>query len=814
MLHLEKKWIKYVFMLNKLSSFLSTIFFFGTIALVVVLSFLLEISQTLPDIRQLGEYEPPVTTRLYAGNGELIKEYAAEKRFFTPINKVPDLVKNAFISAEDKNFYSHGGLDYVGLARAVLSNFKNFASGRRPQGASTITQQVAKNMLLTSELSYIRKIKEAFLAYRLEEAFTKDHILELYLNEIYLGNRAYGVAAASINYFGKPLKSLSIEEAAYLAALPKGPNNYHPIKRYDNAVARRNWVIQRLQEEGYITQTQSIEAQEKPLVVVDKEKRFVEGGDYFSEEVRKEVQDKFGDSAINEGGLMIRTTINPKLQEIAYKTFTKNIEAYDRKHGYRGPIANFADIKDFYKSKKPAGSSKNWQLAYVLNVTNSQADIELLDKKQGVVLLKDIAWAKKTLKNQAWGATPSSATQVFKKGDVILVEAKTTSSDSYNLRQIPDVDGGLIALDPHTGKILALIGGYSFEKSEFNRAIQANRQTGSVFKPFVYLAALENGYSPNDLILDAPFVLDQGPGLPKWKPKNYSSVFYGLTTLRQGVEKSRNLMTVRLAQALGMDKVADFAKKMGITKNMPHLLSMSLGSSDSKLIDMTTAYAMIVNGGKQIKPYFIEQVQDRYGKSIYKHDKRECVDCKASKFNNQDVPELNDLRQQVIDPLSAYQMTSILQGVAQRGTGARLKYIGKNIGGKTGTTNDSKDGWFIGFTPNLVVGVYVGFDEPRTLGKRETGASTGLPIFYDFMQEALKDVPNVPFRVPSGINFVRVNYNDGRLASFSDEVVITEALKPEFDFAKGSQKIIGGAEEKEDIGTGENVQSLQLGSEY
>ncbi|MFI3241979.1 MAG: penicillin-binding protein 1A [Alphaproteobacteria bacterium] len=800
-------------MLNKLSSILSTLIFFGTIVLVVILSYVWELSQSLPDIKQLAQYEPAVTTRLYAGDGQVLKEYAIEKRFFIPCDKIPQRVKNAFIAAEDKKFYTHGGVDYIGIIRAILGNIKNFGKGRRPSGASTITQQVAKNMLLSSEVSYVRKIKEAFLAYRLEEAFSKEHILELYLNEIYLGNRSYGVGSAAMNYFGKQLKDLTIEEAAYLAALPKGPNNYHPIKKHDNAVARRDWVIFRMLEEKFISEEEANEAVQKPLEVINRNKDFVYGGDYFAEEVRKQVQIMFGDDAINEGGLMIRTTVDPTMQEIATKTFVNNLQNYDRRHGYRGPITNTSIPEELEKIKRPLGTPENWKLATVVDTTNTVANIiDLEEKVVGKITLEDLKWARTPLENQYLGPVISKPSDVLKAGDVILVEIKNKEQETYHLRQIPDIEGGFIALDPHTGKILALVGGYSFKKSEFNRAIQAFRQTGSAFKPFVYLAALENGYSPNDLILDAPFVYDQGPGLPKWKPKNYSTVFYGLTTLRKGVEKSRNLMTVRLAQALGMNKVSELAKRIGINNNIPEFLSMSLGAHDAKLIDMTTAYAIIVNGGKKITPYFIEQIQDRYGKSIYKQDKRECKECKSNRFANQDVPKLPDLREQIIDPQSAYQMTSILQGVVQRGTGGRLRYIGKNLGGKTGTTNDSKDAWFIGFSPNLIVGAYVGFDQPRTLGKRETGASAALPIVYDFFKEALKNTPDVPFRIPAGIKFVRVNEKNGKLATFNDDVVITEALKPDFSFENGSQKIIGGSEEKDVIK--ENKESIQLGVEY
>lgn len=796
-------------MLKTLSSLISTCFFFAVIGLIVVLTGFWQISQELPDYRQLAKYEPPVTTRLYAGDGQLLMEYASQKRLFVPESKIPDKVKQAFIAAEDKTFYEHSGIDFIGIVRAILLNIKNLGSGRRPSGASTITQQVAKNFLLSSEVSITRKVKEAILATKMEQAFTKEHILELYLNEIYLGNRSYGVAAAALNYFGKSLNELSLEEIAYLAALPKGPNNYNPKTKYAAAIGRRNWVIGRMLEEGYITEAEANEAIAKPLVTVDRGNAFIEDGDYFSEEVRREVQKMFGEDALYEGGLIVRTTIDPELQKYATQAFRKALKDYDARHGYRGALAELdlqsADWQEsFAKIALPKGVDTGWELAVVTDSSASEAKIQTKDGKSGVIPLKLLSWARPTLKNQGIGYAPKKANDVLKAGDVILVEklsskeqaSKKLGDNSYNLRQVPDVEGGLIAMDPHTGKVLAMVGGYDFAKSQFNRVTQAYRQTGSSFKPIVYLAALENGYSPTDLILDAPFVLDQGAGLPKWKPVNYGKKFYGLLTLRQGIEKSRNLMTVRLAQDLGMDKVSEYAKKLGVNDHLPELLSMSLGAGDTRLIDLSTAYGMMVNGGKQIQPYFIERIQDRHGKTIFKQDKRPCPDCNVKKWDNQDIPTLSDEREQIIDPLSAYQMTSILEGVAVRGTGARLRSLHKHLAGKTGTSNDSKDAWFMGFSPDLVVGTYVGFDEPRTLGRRETGSSAALPIFYDFMQKALADKPDIPFRIPNGIRLKRVNYETGKPAQPQDKSVIVEALKPDAD--KGKQKVIGGGEDDGD----------------
>ncbi len=822
-------------MFKTLSSLLSTFFFFAVIGFVIIISSLWKYAGELPDYHQLEKYEPPVTTRLYAGDGQLLMEYAAEKRFFVPIDKIPDQVKNAFIAAEDKNFYTHGGIDYLGIIRAMLGNIKNIGTGRRPAGASTITQQVAKNMLLSSELSYTRKIKEAILATRIENAFSKDHILELYLNEIYLGNRSYGVAAAALNYFGKSLNELSIEEIAYLAALPKGPNNYHPKRKYEAAVGRRNWVLDRMAEEGYITQEEADEAKEKPLLTVERSSGFLKNAEYFSEEVRREISDDFGDEALYEGGLIVRTTLDPKLQNIATKVFHDEIMNYDRRHGWRGPVANIAlDEKykeNFDKVEMPKGADADWQKAIVLDVKADKALIETAENEKGEIPLSLLSWARKNLpKTQDVGGAPKAVSDVLQKGDVIFVERlekktaekKKLPENSYELRQVPNAEGALIAMDPHTGKVLAVVGGYSFKKSQFNRATQARRQTGSAFKPFVYLTALENGYSPTDLILDAPFVLDQGAGLPKWKPVNYSKKFYGLMTLRQGIEKSRNLMTVRLAQDVGMDKVSELSKRIGVNPNLPELLSMSLGAGDTRLIDMASAYAVIVNGGKKVEPYFIERIQNREGKTILKQDKRACEGCNADKFENQDIPLLADAREQIVDPLSAYQMTSILEGVAVRGTGARLRSIGKHLAGKTGTSNQNKDAWFMGFSPDLVVGVYVGFDEPRTLGRRETGAAAALPIFYGFMKEALANQPDIPFRIPQGIKLVRINHDTGKPAVPTDKSVIVEALKPDFDFDKVRQRVIGSNTEAENDNNAEggavfensSNSDFQLGAEY
>jgi len=771
----------------------------------------------VPDYKKLATYEPAVTTRLYAGDGQVLMEYAVEKRIFVPESKIPDLVKNAFIAAEDKHFYSHPGIDFIGIFRAVLTNVKNYAQKKRMVGASTITQQVAKNFLLSSERSLTRKIKEAILAYRISRAFSKEHVLELYLNEIYLGNRAYGVAAAALNYFDKALDELTIEEAAYLAALPKGPNNYHPKKHHDAAVARRNWVIDRMFEDDYITKEEAEEAKAKPLNVVERKYGYLEDSEYFSDEVRRLLARSLGEEAVFEGGLMVRTTINPELQKLATKTFRQGLINYDMRHGYR-PSGLKVDLTGDYKKELatvelPKGADKSWKKTVVLKVENNSAEVETIDGKKGNISFKSLAWARLNLPDQRVSYPPKKVDDVLAEGDVIYTEE--VKDGEFELRQVPDVEGAMVVMSPHNGKILAMVGGFSFDKSQFNRATQAYRQTGSTFKPIVYVTALEMGYSPTDLILDAPFVLDQGPGLPLWKPSNYSKGFSGLTTLRQGIEKSKNLMTVRLAQDIGMDKVSNMAKRLGVMDNLPQLLSMSLGAADTRLIDMTTAYAVFVNGGLKVSPYLIEQIQDRYGKSLYKNNNVHCLGCDVAHFDEQAmVPVVTDDRERVLDELTAYQMVSILQGVAVRGTGARLASLHKNLAGKTGTTNENKDAWFIGFSPDMVVGIYVGFDEPRTLGRIETGAAAALPIFYDFMKEALKDKPNYEFRVPQGIKFVRVNPNTGRPAGLGDKVVIMEALKPDFQFGD-KQRVVGDdGRSMLDAETTAVDSQFDLGSEY
>lgn len=754
--------------------------FLGLIAVLIgTVGIINHYGSDLPDYEQLKTYEPPIVTRLYAGDGRLMAEFAQEKRVFMPIESVPDLVKQAFISAEDKKFYTHPGVDFVAIMRAVLLNVKNIGTGRRPIGASTITQQVAKNFLLTNEVSYERKVKEAILAQRMEKAMTKDRLLELYLNEIFLGSRAYGVAAAALQYFNKPLDELTIAEVAYLAALPKAPNNYHPIRKREAATERRNWVIGRMLEDGYITEAQAELAQISPLETNARDDSKKVNAPFFAEEVRRVLIDKYGKESLYGGGLAVRSTIDPKMQKIAVNALRDGLQSYDRRHGYRGPLTNFKNMEEWKDKladyKKPEAMPKEWSLAAVQAAGKEAVRIGLTDGKEGLILLEDLKWARKYLnEGYARGPAITSASKVLTRGDVIMVE--NTKGNNYALRQIPDVQGALIALDPHTGRILAMQGGWKYGTSEFNRATQAQRQPGSAFKPFVYLSALDNGFTPATLILDAPFVIEDRPG-NFWSPTNYSGEYYGPTTLRVGVEKSKNLMTVRLADYLGMDKVANYAEKFGITDNMPPLLANALGAGETTPLKLTAAYGMLVNGGKKVTPTFIDRIQDRRGKTIFRHDDRSCGACGSLiRWKTQETPDLPDNREQIADPRTAYQMVSILEGVVQRGTGIRIKSLNRPLAGKTGTTNESKDAWFIGFSPDLVVGVFVGFDDPRSLGKKETGSSAAVPIFKDFMAQALEDEPLLPFRVPPGIRNVQINAENGALASFDTKKTIWESF--------------------------------------
>ena len=772
--------------------FLSTLvslFFFGCIA-IAVLAFLviMHYSIGLPDYRQLEDYRPPITTRLYAQDGSLLAEYATQKRSFVPVEKIPDLLKQAFISAEDKNFYTHGGIDFTGIARAVLNNVQHLGSGKRPMGASTITQQVAKNFFLSSERSLSRKIKEALLARRMENAFTKDHILELYLNEIYLGQGSYGVASAAMAYFNKAMNELSLDEIAFLAALPKAPNNYHPLRRPEAAKERRDWVLTRMLDDGYITADEAYTAMQTPIHMTPSETKSLSDGQYFAEEVRRFVVDKYGDESINLGGLTIRTSLKPDLQKYATQALQTGLIEYDRRHGWRGPVAHtdgdvLGKLADYGKVYAP----QKWQYAGVTEVRDTAADIVLPDGAKGQIPLARVTWAKPALEEGRISTQKiEKVSDVLSAGDIVLV-SKTT--DGYALQQMPAVEGALVALDPHTGRVLAMAGGFAFEHNQFNRAVQALRQPGSSFKPFVYLAALDAGYNPSSLILDAPLVMENTDG-SKWKPQNYSRQFYGPTTLRVGIEKSRNLMTVRLAQAIGMGRILRYGKKFGISDKLEPNLATALGAGETTLLRLATAYGMLVNGGKKIEPSLIDRIQDRSGTTLYKKDMRVCENCTGDMASVDDMPVLPDEREQIQDPVSSYQMVNILTGVVERGTGKSVRSIKKTLGAKTGTSNDNRDAWFVGFSPDLVVGVWVGFDNPISLGPHDTGGVVAAPIFRTFMKQALADTPDIPFRVPEGVKLVRVNLTTGRPAKADDTNVITEAFRMDTDLTK-PQKLIG-----------------------
>jgi penicillin-binding protein 1A len=774
------------------------------VAVAAVAAFVLwKVSKDLPDYEVLAKYEPPVMTRIHASDGNLIAEFARERRIYVPITAIPDRVIQAFISAEDKNFYQHGGLDIQGIIRAAVTNLSSMQAGGHKVGASTITQQVAKNFLLTSDQTIERKLKEAILAIRIERAFTKEQILELYLNEIYLGAGAYGVAAAAQTYWDKSLPELSVADVAYLATLPKAPSNYNPFRFPERAVARRNWVIDRMVENGYVTPQDGEAAKAQPLgVQVRQTGPKILASEFFAEEVRRDIIDLFGEDKLYGGGLSVRTTLDPSLQQIGRKTLVDGLVAYDHRHGWRGVVKN-VDIKgDWGKTLAAINVWPDiapWQLAVVLDANKDTATIGLrptrtltgaLSKERvtGTIPFSEVKWARPKLKGGGMGGTPSRLTDVIKPGDVIYVaprEPTDTEKDvtgQWSLEQIPEVGGALVAMDPHTGRVLALVGGFSFAASQFDRAVQARRQPGSSFKPIIYTTALDNGYMPTSIIVDGPICISQGAGMPQWCPKNYEAgEAAGPSTLRFGIEHSRNLMTVRLANDMGMPIICEYARRFGVYDNLMPVLSMALGAGETTLLRLVTAYSMIANGGKQVKSTLIDRVQDRYGRTIWRHDNRDCTDCAAREWSGQDEPELVDDRAQIVDPMSSYQAIHIMEGVIERGTAMKLKVLNRPIAGKTGTTNDEKDAWFIGFTPDLVVGVFIGFDNPSPLGHGETGGNVSAPVVRDFFKIALADSPPIPFRAPPGIKLVRVNLKTGLPAGPNDPRAIMEAFKPTQD---------------------------------
>ncbi|MBJ6988941.1 penicillin-binding protein 1A [Devosia sp. MC521] len=743
--------------------------------------YLSTVTAELPDYTVLKDYQPPVTTRVHAADGTLLAEYARERRLFQPIETVPPLLIEAFLSAEDKDFYSHNGIALDGIIRALRDNVLARMDGNSSiqGGGSSITQQVAKNFLLTSEQTWDRKLQEALLAIRIESTFTKDKILELYLNEIFLGLNSYGVAAAALNYFDKALYQLTLPEAAYIAALPKGPNNYHPFRRPQAAIERRNWVIDRMVENGYVAPAEAAQAKEEALNVIPRAAGSqLYSAEYFTEDVRRELAKLYGEDQLYGGGLSVRTTLEPRLQEYARRALMDGLIQFDQQRGFREPVASVDLSEDWglaVSAIKPLSDVPEWQLAVVLEANGNELTIGLrpesdadgkpgVDRLTGTLAGGDVRWVSQRLDS------------ILAVGDVIYVSPVAGKSGSYTLQQVPEIEGALVAMDPRTGRVQAMVGGFSFSESEFNRATQALRQPGSSFKPIVYAAALDNGYTPASIVLDAPIEMRMADG-SVWRPENASQQFYGPQTLRRGIERSRNVMTVRLAREIGMPLVADYAKLFGVYDTMQPVLSMALGAGETTAMRMTSAYATMANGGRKIQPTLIDRIQDRYGKTVYRHDQRICEGCNAEAWNGQGEPRIIDTRQQVLDPMTAYQITSMMEGVVLRGTGTAAARLNRPVAGKTGTTNDYKDAWFVGFTPELAVGVYIGYDKPRSMGSAGSGAGMAVPVFAGFMANALEGKPATPFNVPTGMDRVRINPDTGT-AAYEGESGIAEAFKP------------------------------------
>ncbi len=736
--------------------------------LLLIFSAFFYFSSGLPDYKKLSDYQPPISSRVYSKDGKLIAEYALEKRLFVPYDSIPNKVINSFLAAEDKNFFNHPGVDAKGILRATINNVKNILGDKRLEGASTITQQVAKNFLLTNEVSLKRKIKEAILAFRIEKAYSKKRILELYLNQIYLGQGTYGVAAASLEYFDKSIKDLKYDEAALLAALPKAPSRYNPIKDPKEAKFRRDLVLKNLNQNGFINNNQFTELIEKKIIIKRRKIEIVNEANSYTEEVRRTIKDIYGFEKLYTQGLSIRSPLDINFQIEAINALRNGIESYDRRHGWRGPITNKNQDVDWKKKLEDfdIDPTLKWEKAEITEVNENY--LILKSKKN-----KNIKINKFNLK---WVIKEKSITNTFDLGDFVFVKKNT---NGWSLKQYPNVNGGIVALNPFTGEVKALVGGFSYVSSEFNRVTQAKRQPGSAFKPFVYAAAIENGLAPNSIVLDAPFIAEQGIGLKDWKPENYGKKFYGPSTLRKGIEYSRNLMTVRIAKNLGVDKILSLSKELEIYDEIPELLSVSLGSVETSLLNLTSAYATFVNGGKKIKPVLINRIQDRRGKTIFSSNYAECKGCDryTESKKNEGFPKIKLNSNQVISEQTAYQITSILKGVVTRGTGKKLRDLNVPIAGKTGTTNNNFDAWFIGFNSNLVVGVYVGFDNPKSLGKYETGSKAALPIFKNFIKQVSYLDDFKEFEVPNGIYFAPINYNTGKQTDFDDKNFILEAFK-------------------------------------
>ena len=737
--------------MNILYNLLKKILFIGVFLIILASSifvyFLWKFSPELPSYSELKNYNPNLTSRVFTSDGLLLDKYFIEERIFVPIDRIPQNLINAFISSEDKNFFNHVGIDFYAIIRASLTNIFNYNTDKRMIGASTITQQLVKNLLLTNEFSLERKFKEMILAIRIEKILDKKQILELYLNDIYLGYGSYGIATASLNYFNKSLNELTIDECAFLAALPKAPNNYHPKRKYANALARRNWVLKKMFQNNYIDKFQLI-SMNKPIVVMNRYENKFREANYFKEEVRKELNSLLGNDALYQKGLIVKTSIDTKLQKTLDEVLINGLINQDKKSGWKGPLKNLEnsiiniELLDDINNPFP----KKWFVVQINKIISK--NLEVKDYKNNLYKINLDS------ENNNW-----LLDEIFNLGDIFFVE---NIKNELIIRQVPKVNGAIIVINPHTGKVLAMSGGFSFKLSEFNRATQAKRQPGSAFKPFVYISAIKEGYNPSTLILDAPYVVDQGPGLPKWKPSNYTDRFYGLSTMRTGIEKSRNLMTIRLSDKIGMNKILDTAKDFNIHKYMNNNLSTSLGAGSVTLINLTNAYAMIVNGGKKTKPTLIVSVYDKEGKQIINNENKKCYDCFQNKLTlDYNLPKVTMNHEYILDSRIAYQITSMLEGVITRGTGKKIADLKRPFGGKTGTTNDNKDAWFIGFSPDLAVGVYVGYDKPKSLGYKQTGSAVAVPIFKEFMKKAKINLNKTTFRVPSGLSFVNVDINTG-----------------------------------------------------
>ncbi len=746
----------------------------------------------LPDDSILKNYKPSVMTRIHDSNGYLVKEYSKEYRIFIPIDNIPDKVKNAFISAEDKYFYKHIGIDPIGILRAFLKNSYYYFSDKRPEGASTITQQVAKNFLLSDELSISRKIKEALLAIKIDATLPKSRILELYLNQIYLGAGTYGVAAASNRYFEKSLDELDLTEVSFLAALPKAPSRYNPKKNYEKSLIRRNWVLKRMLINDYINENEYEISIKKPIEIASKVKKPIYSSDYYLEELRKQIIKMYGEDFLYEGGLSVRSSLDTSTQRIADLALKSGLLDYDKRNGYRGVISNDND-KNWFDKYQGSKQPHNFLLAKIIEIDESKGRVAIeiiIGKKIVHGYLSNYSWARKSLGKGYLGPKINKASEVFKINDIIHVSI--SEDNLYDLEQVPKINGAIIAMDPHSGRVFALSGGFDFNESNFNRVFQAKRQPGSSFKPFVYMSALENGLHPNSLILDAPFVLDQGKGLGKWKPENYGKKFYGPSTLRKGIESSRNLMTIRIAQYLGMDQIAEVAERANIMSNMPPVLSMALGAGETSLIKLTSAYASIANGGKMIEASLIDRIQDRRGKNIFILDQVTCENCNQPYIEDLPQPKIINKSEIIFDEVNAYQMISILKGAVDRGTGRKTKIEGIEIAGKTGTTNNNTDAWFLGFTSDIIVGVYTGFDIPASLGKRETGSSVAVPIFKNFVTNYYESKKALPFIIPSGVELIKIDYETGQISNkIKDAKTIYEAFGKNDNLSNSKETLVG-----------------------